>query len=81
MPAEDTWFCVRPAPSKCADMDDGSYIVAIQGHLPTPEATAATTYPVTKCGDTLLDRGDPECHHKMRVRWLATECTRVMDKL
>jgi hypothetical protein len=35
-PAEDPWFCVRPAPSKCADVDDGSYIVTIQGHLPMP---------------------------------------------
>jgi len=35
-PSEDPWFCVRPAPSKCADFDDGSYIVTIQGHLPMP---------------------------------------------
>ena len=31
--------------------------------------------PITKCGDTLLDHGDPECHHKMRARWRATGCT------
>jgi hypothetical protein len=36
MPSEDPWFCVRPAPGKCADFDDGSYIVAIQAHLPMP---------------------------------------------
>jgi hypothetical protein len=36
MPSEDPWFCVRPAPSKCADFDDGSYIVTIQAHLPMP---------------------------------------------
>ena len=36
-PSEDPWFCVRPAPSKCADLDDGSYVVAIQARLPTPE--------------------------------------------
>jgi hypothetical protein len=35
-PPEDPWFCVRPAPSKCADFDDGSYIITIQAHLPTP---------------------------------------------
>jgi len=34
-PPEDPWFCVRSAPSKCADFD-GSYIVAIQAHLPMP---------------------------------------------
>jgi hypothetical protein len=37
MPSEAPWFCVRPAPSKCADLDDGSYVVAIQAHLPLPE--------------------------------------------
>jgi hypothetical protein len=35
-PAEDPWFRVRPAPSKCANLDDGSYIVTIQGYLPEP---------------------------------------------
>jgi hypothetical protein len=35
-PSEAPWFCVRPAPSKCADFDDGSYVVVIQGHLPMP---------------------------------------------
>jgi hypothetical protein len=28
-PSEAPWFCVRPAPSKCADLDDGSYVVTI----------------------------------------------------
>jgi hypothetical protein len=36
MPPEDPWFCVRPSPGKCADFDDGSYVVAVQGHLPPP---------------------------------------------
>ena len=36
MPSEDPWFCVRPAPGKCADFDDGSYVVTIQAHLPMP---------------------------------------------
>ena len=39
MPSEDPWFCVRPALSKwCTDLDDESYVVAIQAHLamPTP---------------------------------------------
>jgi hypothetical protein len=44
-------------------------------------SATATAYSVTKCGDTLLDRGDPECHRKMMARWLATECTQVRDGL
>jgi len=35
-PAEDPWFCVRPAPGKCANFNDGSYVVAIQAYLPMP---------------------------------------------
>jgi len=35
-PAEDPWFCVRPAPGKCADLDDGSYTITIQGYPPAP---------------------------------------------
>jgi len=41
----------------------------------------AIAYSVTKCGDTLLDRGGPQCHHEMRARWLATEGRQVTGKL
>jgi hypothetical protein len=36
-PSEDPWFCVRPAPGKCADSNDGSYVVTVRAHLPMPE--------------------------------------------
>jgi hypothetical protein len=41
-PSEDPSFCVYPLPSKCADFDDGSYIVTIQAHLPMPEPPPPT---------------------------------------
>jgi len=43
-PSEAPWFCVRPAPGKCADFDDGSYIVTVQGHLPMPPPPPLPTH-------------------------------------